>query len=42
MGDEFFIREAEVTLTDRGSEFIYADGFETKDSTMLRTHIFSL
>ena len=40
MGDEFFIREAEVTLTDRGSEFIYADGFETKDSTMLRTHIF--
>ncbi len=40
LGDELFSKEAEVVLTDRGSEFSNADGMECRTDGTRRTHIY--
>lgn len=40
LGNEMFQKEAEVILTDRGSEFILADAAEIRDDSTRRTRIF--
>lgn len=40
LGNELFNFEAEVTLTDRGSEFVNAERLESREDITLRTRLF--
>lgn len=40
LGNELFNFEAEVTLTDRGSEFVNAERLESREDSTLRTRLF--